>query len=68
MVQVETLGEIGVFFTLFVVGLEFSPERLHKVLYDPLCLTAIFAPTVTENNVVRRSGRLQCRDRATSVC
>ncbi|XP_075876090.1 transmembrane and coiled-coil domain-containing protein 3 isoform X2 [Nelusetta ayraudi] len=31
MVQVETLGEIGVFFTLFVVGLEFSPERLHKV-------------------------------------
>ncbi|KAF7668272.1 hypothetical protein LDENG_00025490 [Lucifuga dentata] len=31
MVQVETLGEFGVFFTLFVVGLEFSPERLHKV-------------------------------------
>lgn len=33
MVQVETLGEIGVFFTLFVVGLEFSPERLSKVNY-----------------------------------
>ncbi|KAF0042928.1 hypothetical protein F2P81_004265 [Scophthalmus maximus] len=32
MVQVETLGELGVFFTLFVVGLEFSPERLQKVL------------------------------------
>ncbi|TRY92744.1 hypothetical protein DNTS_024830 [Danionella cerebrum] len=31
MVQVETLGELGIFFTLFVVGLEFSPERLHKV-------------------------------------
>ncbi|CAF99753.1 unnamed protein product, partial [Tetraodon nigroviridis] len=31
MVQVETLGELGVFFTLFVVGLEFSPERLRKV-------------------------------------
>ncbi|KAB5523338.1 hypothetical protein PHYPO_G00151400 [Pangasianodon hypophthalmus] len=31
MVQVETLGELGVFFSLFVVGLEFSPERLHKV-------------------------------------
>lgn len=31
MVQVETLGELGVFFTLFVVGLDFSPERLHKV-------------------------------------
>ncbi|XP_039502919.1 transmembrane and coiled-coil domain-containing protein 3 [Pimephales promelas] len=31
IVQVETLGELGVFFTLFVVGLEFSPERLHKV-------------------------------------
>lgn len=31
MVQVETLGELGVFFTLFLVGLEFSPERLQKV-------------------------------------
>ncbi|XP_021551653.1 transmembrane and coiled-coil domain-containing protein 3 isoform X1 [Neomonachus schauinslandi] len=31
VVQVETLGEVGVFFTLFVVGLEFSPERLRKV-------------------------------------
>lgn len=31
MVQVETLGEVGVFFTLFVVGLEFSPERVRKV-------------------------------------
>ncbi|XP_076011546.1 transmembrane and coiled-coil domain-containing protein 3 [Genypterus blacodes] len=31
MVQVETLGELGVFFTLFVVGLEFSPDRLRKV-------------------------------------
>ncbi|XP_068186017.1 transmembrane and coiled-coil domain-containing protein 3 [Antennarius striatus] len=31
MVQVESLGELGVFFTLFVVGLEFSPERLRKV-------------------------------------
>ncbi|KAJ8003412.1 hypothetical protein DPEC_G00148050 [Dallia pectoralis] len=31
MVQVETLGELGVFFTLFLVGLEFSPERLRKV-------------------------------------
>ncbi|KAJ4947725.1 hypothetical protein JOQ06_009758 [Pogonophryne albipinna] len=31
MVQVETLGELGVFFILFVVGLEFSPERLQKV-------------------------------------
>jgi len=31
VVQVETLGEVGVFFTLFLVGLEFSPERLRKV-------------------------------------
>lgn len=31
VVQVETLGELGVFFTLFMVGLDFSPERLHKV-------------------------------------
>ncbi|GAB5566500.1 transmembrane and coiled-coil domain-containing protein 3 isoform X1 [Prionailurus iriomotensis] len=30
VVQVETLGEVGVFFTLFLVGLEFSPERLRK--------------------------------------
>ncbi|KAH0624557.1 hypothetical protein JD844_032164 [Phrynosoma platyrhinos] len=31
IVQVETLGEFGVFFTLFLVGLEFSPERLRKI-------------------------------------
>ncbi|XP_044141477.1 transmembrane and coiled-coil domain-containing protein 3 [Bufo gargarizans] len=31
IVQVETLGEFGVFFTLFLVGLEFSPEKLQKV-------------------------------------
>uniref|UniRef100_A0A8C0E2L6 Transmembrane and coiled-coil domains 3 n=1 Tax=Balaenoptera musculus TaxID=9771 RepID=A0A8C0E2L6_BALMU len=31
VVQVETLGEFGVFFTLFLVGLEFSPEKLRKV-------------------------------------
>ncbi|XP_028290866.1 transmembrane and coiled-coil domain-containing protein 3 isoform X3 [Gouania willdenowi] len=30
IVQVETLGEFGVFFTLFMVGLEFSPERIQK--------------------------------------
>ena len=37
MVQVETLGELGVFFNLFVVGLEFSPERLRKVPPVPSC-------------------------------
>ncbi|XP_059759176.1 transmembrane and coiled-coil domain-containing protein 3 isoform X2 [Balaenoptera ricei] len=31
VVQVETLGEFGVFFTLFLVGLEFSPEKLRKL-------------------------------------
>ncbi|XP_072902144.1 transmembrane and coiled-coil domain-containing protein 3 isoform X3 [Hemitrygon akajei] len=31
IVQVETLGEFGVFFTLFFVGLEFSPDKLRKV-------------------------------------
>ncbi|XP_032888873.1 transmembrane and coiled-coil domain-containing protein 3 isoform X1 [Amblyraja radiata] len=31
IVQVETLGEFGVFLTLFVVGLEFSPDKLRKV-------------------------------------
>lgn len=36
MVQVETLGELGVFFTLFVVGLEFSPERLRKVNFPAI--------------------------------
>ncbi|XP_077987807.1 transmembrane and coiled-coil domain-containing protein 3-like isoform X2 [Glandiceps talaboti] len=30
-VQVETLGEFGVFFILFMVGLEFSPDRIRKV-------------------------------------
>lgn len=42
MVQVETIGEFGVLFTLFVVGLEFSPEQLHKVLlfkHSPLFIT-----------------------------
>lgn len=37
IVQVETLGEFGVFFTLFLVGLEFSPEKLRKVS-APVCL------------------------------
>lgn len=31
VVQVETLGEIGVIFIVFMVGLEFSPSRLRKV-------------------------------------
>ncbi|XP_006639365.2 transmembrane and coiled-coil domain-containing protein 3 [Lepisosteus oculatus] len=45
VVQVETLGEFGVFFTLFVVGLEFSPERLRKVwkisLQGPCYMTSL---------------------------
>ncbi|KAE8625726.1 hypothetical protein XENTR_v10006373 [Xenopus tropicalis] len=45
IVQVETLGEFGVFFTLFVVGLEFSPERLRKVwkiaLQGPCYMTVL---------------------------
>lgn len=32
VVQVETLGEFGVFFILFAVGLEFSPDRIKKVM------------------------------------
>ena len=31
VVQVETMGEFGVFLIMFVVGLEFSPEKLQKV-------------------------------------
>ncbi|XP_078694438.1 transmembrane and coiled-coil domain-containing protein 3-like isoform X1 [Branchiostoma floridae x Branchiostoma belcheri] len=30
VVQVETLGEFGVFFILFTVGMEFSPDKLRK--------------------------------------
>ncbi|XP_029854911.1 transmembrane and coiled-coil domain-containing protein 3 isoform X5 [Aquila chrysaetos chrysaetos] len=45
IVQVETLGEFGVFFTLFLVGLEFSPERLRKVwkisLQGPCYMTVL---------------------------
>ena len=32
VVQVDTLGEFGVFFILFAVGLEFSPDRIKKVM------------------------------------
>ncbi|XP_023932678.1 transmembrane and coiled-coil domain-containing protein 3 [Lingula anatina] len=31
VIQVESIGELGVFFILFVVGLEFSPAKLRKV-------------------------------------
>lgn len=31
LVQIETLGEFGVFFILFSVGLEFSPDKIKKV-------------------------------------
>lgn len=34
VVQVETIGEFGVFFIVFAVGLEFSPEKLHKVSFQ----------------------------------
>ena len=30
-VQVETIGEFGVFFILFFAGLEFSPDKIQKV-------------------------------------
>ncbi|KAG2457282.1 TFDP1 factor, partial [Polypterus senegalus] len=43
IVQVETLGEFGVLFTLFIVGLEFSPERLRKILFS---LAAVFVTCV----------------------
>ncbi|KAM5147112.1 transmembrane and coiled-coil domain-containing protein 3 isoform 3-T3 [Callospermophilus lateralis] len=45
VVQVETLGEFGVFFSLFLVGLEFSPEKLRKVwkiaLQGPCLMTLL---------------------------
>lgn len=30
VVQVETIGEFGVFFIIFAVGLEFSPDKINK--------------------------------------
>lgn len=32
-VQIETLAEIGVFFIMFTVGLEFSPDHIRKVSF-----------------------------------
>lgn len=37
VVQVESLGEIGVIFIVFMVGLEFSPQKLQKVIYVHIC-------------------------------
>ena len=34
--QVETVGELGVIFVLFVVGLDLSPDNLRKV--NRLCI------------------------------
>ncbi len=33
VVQVESIGELGVFFIVFVIGLEFSPDKLAKVSF-----------------------------------
>ncbi len=30
LVQIETMGEFGVFFILFSVGLEFTPDKIKK--------------------------------------
>ncbi|XP_065644634.1 transmembrane and coiled-coil domain-containing protein 3 isoform X4 [Hydra vulgaris] len=35
-VQIETIGEFGVFFVLFIIGLEFSQEKLRKVIHHSL--------------------------------
>lgn len=45
----ETLGEFGVFFTLFLVGLEFSPERLRKVF---LYKTSEFQDLIGRDEVI----------------
>ena len=34
LVQIETLGEFGVFFILFTLGLQFSPDNLRKVWHE----------------------------------
>ncbi|KAF6036325.1 TMCO3 [Bugula neritina] len=36
IVQIETLAELGVFFIMFTVGLEFSPKRIKQVLFISL--------------------------------
>jgi Kef-type K+ transport system membrane component KefB len=38
VVQIETLGEFGVFLILFSLGLEFSPERIKKVNVHTYCI------------------------------
>lgn len=47
VVQVETLGEFGVFFILFAVGLEFSPDRIKKVMCNTSFSLAKVACTLT---------------------
>ena len=37
VVQIETVGEFGVFLIMFVVGLEFSPDKLQRVRDLSLC-------------------------------
>ena len=39
--QVETLGEFGVFFILFSLGLEFSPVRIKKVITQRVILLLV---------------------------
>ena len=35
VVQVETIGDFGAIFIVFMAGLELSPEKLKKVCFDP---------------------------------
>ena len=34
LVQIETLGEFGIFFILFTLGLQFSPDNIRKVWHE----------------------------------
>ena len=48
-VQIETIGEFGVFIIMFVAGMEFSMDRLRKVwriaIQGPMLIMAIMVLT-----------------------
>eukprot|EP01135_Chromosphaera_perkinsii_P008738 Nk52_evm71s1444 gene=Nk52_evmTU71s1444 len=41
IVQIETLGEIGVVFILFILGMEFSMDKIRRVLKPSFCVVVI---------------------------
>ena len=60
----ETLGEFGVFFILFAVGLEFSPDRIKKVklltVFYALFHVHTFSFCLLNTIIVLLANHLQC--------